>query len=333
MRRVKASGGRLPLFSAGCACDAFAHRDHRVGVEMTEALENTYQWNVRPRAPQRPPWFASWPGHARIAVQIIVLHEWESEPWHRSRPMPASAHHKFDFMSLGGREYGARHGIWRILDVLERHGLRATVLANGLTAALFPDSIRAARERGHEIAAHQWDQSVFPPMFKTRAEERDSLARCKEILERVGGAPVRGYMSPGPRPTPHTLEICAELGFDWTCDYVDADFPYFIDVGGRRLVSVSYATPGIIDFDLLPRGLHERIAEMAYAFDATYAEAARQPMKFCYAVHTHWGGTTGMARMLDEFLAHVRGREGVWFSRYGDVADFWTTASAANGGG
>ena len=92
--------------------------------EFLTSYKTTYQWNHRPQNPQRPDWFRAWPNGARMALQIDVLHEWETVPWHRSRPMPATSHHKFDFMSLGAREYGARHGIWRLLDVLDRHGVK-----------------------------------------------------------------------------------------------------------------------------------------------------------------------------------------------------------------
>jgi allantoinase len=290
---------------------------------MTDELARIYQWNVRPQQPQRPGWFKAWPDGARLAFQVIILHEWESEPWHRSRPMPATSHHKFDFMSLGGREYGARHGIWRLLDVVERHGIKASIMTNGLTAKLFPDSVRACSDRGHDVVAHQWDQSVFPPMFAMREQESEALKKTKAILEQVTGRAVTGNMSPGPRPTPHTLELLAELGFEWTCDYVDSDFPYFISVGGKRLLSVPYATPGCIDFDLLPFSLPERLAHMKMMFEATYAESARLPMMFSYAIHTHWGGTTGMARVLDEFLTHVEMHEGLWRPRGVDVVKLW----------
>jgi len=292
---------------------------------MAYSFTEAYQWGMRTQNPKRPDWFKSWPGGARMAVQVIVLHEWETVPWHRSRPMPATSHHKFDFMSLGGREYGARHGIWRLLDILDRHGIKSTLLCNGLTAELWPESVRAARERGHEIAAHQWDQSVFPPMFKTREEERTALVNTKESLERVSGAPVTGYMSPGPRPTPYTLELLAELGFRWVCEYVDSDFPYVITVGGKPIIAISYATPGCIDYDLMSRGPVQALQEMKYIFEAAYEESKRHPMKFCYAVHTHWGGTVGMAKMMDDFLSYARGFEGIWYSRHADVADFWAS--------
>jgi peptidoglycan/xylan/chitin deacetylase (PgdA/CDA1 family) len=287
-----------------------------------------YRWDVRPQEPQRPEWFKAWPGGAELSVQIIILHEWESEPWHRSRPKPASAHHKFDFMSLGAREYGARHGIWRLLNVVESHGFKSTVMTNGLTAELFPDSVRACVQRGHEVVAHQWDQSVFPPMFRTREDERDALSKTKDILSRVSGQEVLGYMSPGPRSTPHTLELLAELGFEWTYDYVDSDFPYVIPVGGRRLLAIPYATPGVIDFDLLPYSLPDRLAHMKLMFDATCKEARRHPMMFSYAVHTHWGGTTGMAQILDDFLCQIEKQDNIWKPLGSEIASYWKSSGS-----
>ena len=77
-----------------------------------------YQWDYRPQHPRRPDWFTEWPGGAKMAVMLLLLHEWESVPAPR-RPMPKGAHHTFDYLALGAREYGARFGIWRLLDVLD----------------------------------------------------------------------------------------------------------------------------------------------------------------------------------------------------------------------
>jgi len=127
-----------------------------------------------------------------------------------------------------------------------------------------------------------------------------------KLITQSCGHRVRGYMSPGPRSTPHTLELVAKAGFDWICEYVDCDFPYVITVLDRKITAISYGTPGLIDYDLMNRGPVQALADMKYTFDAAYAESNHHPMKFCYAVHTHWGGTVGMARMLDDFLSHVR---------------------------
>ena len=296
---------------------------------VADDFRSAYQWDIRPQHPSRPAWFREWPGGARIAVVVIVLNEWESNPWHRSRTMPTTYHHKFDFLALGGREYGVKHGIGRILDVLDSHGVKSTMVANGLVAELFPETVRAAKERGHEVAAHQWDQSVFSYMFKSRDEERAALVRTLDALESVTGERPHGYLSPGPRPTPCTLELLADLDLRWTGDYVDSDLPCVLQVDGKRIVSVGYCTPGCSDFELLAHGAVQGLAELKYTFDAVYEESKQHPMKFCYAVHGNWGGTPGMARMFDGFLAYARGHEGVWFPRCIDVAEFWTAGSNA----
>lgn len=287
-----------------------------------EGITAPYQWQYRPRLPERPPWFTAWPNGGRMAVSVTILHEWESVP-RPIRPMPSNTAQNFDYLALGAREYGARFGFPRLLDVLDRHGVKATVICSGLVAELFPESVKDAQRRGHEIATHQWDQAIHPPVFGTREEERASLDRALAALERVTGEKTLGYMSQGPRPTINTLDLVAERGFVWTCDYSDSDIPYTIDVGGRKIVSVGYSMPAYVDVDLVPLGTRGALHQLTDEFDAMWEEAARHPMKFRYTIHTHVGGRPGMAKVLDSFLSHAKAREGVWFCRSIDMARFW----------
>lgn len=281
-----------------------------------------YQWNYRPQHPGRPPWFTEWPGGARMAVMLLLLHEWQSVPA-MARPMPAGAHHGFDYLALGMREYGARFGVRRLLDVLERCRVKASVITSGLVAELFPETVREVNERGHEIATHGWDQSIHPPLFKTKDDERKSIVNSVAALERAGSQRIKGYMSQGPRPTPNTLEICAELGFVWNADYSDSDVPYIIDVNGRKIVSVGYVMPNYTDNDLVPLGLECGLKQLQQAFDASYAESERHPMKFCYACHVHISGRPGMSQLLERFIEYAKARDGVRFYPCIEIANFW----------
>jgi hypothetical protein len=105
----------------------------------------------------------------------------------------------------------------------------------------------------------------------------------------------------------------------------NCDFHYLIAGPGKPIVSISYATPGFTDGETSSRGAAQGLEEIKYAFDAAYAEAARHPMKFCYAIHPHVSGTVGMARLLDDFLAHARQCKGVWLPRAIDIATFWNS--------
>jgi hypothetical protein len=130
-------------------------------------------------------------------------------------------------------------------------------------------------------------------------------------------------MSQGPRPTPNTLEICAELGFVWTADYSDSDVPYVINVNGKKIVSVGYVMPNYTDNDLVPLGLNGGLAQLKEAFDASYEESRRHPMKFCYACHVHISGRPGMSKLLDHFIDYVQEHDGARFYSCIDIANCW----------
>lgn len=287
-------------------------------------LMTAYHWNYRPQIPRRPEWFKEWPGGNRIAVTINVMHEWESRPRsNTARKGSMTDAGYLDFLGLSMRQYGANFGFSRLLDVFDRCGVTATVITSGLMAELFPESLREARERGHEVACHHWDQTKHPYQYQREEEERDDIVKAVKAIERATGETPLGYMSPGPRPSPFTLEISAALGFKWNGDYGDSDFPYIIDVNGKRLVSVGYVRPAHSDNDIAPLGLAGGLQQLKDEFDAHYEESARHPMKFRLAVHNFTGGRPGLSKVVENFLQYVKGHPGVWFCRCIDMAQYW----------
>src|SRR3990172_1612397 len=137
---------------------ANSKRSRRNKLMVPANLRTAYQWNHRPQTPRRPPWFTQWPGGNRIPLTINIMHEWESQPeWKTARKKNAGAD-CVDYLSLTNRQYGANFGFQRLLDVFDRCGVKATVLCSGLMAEFFPDTLREAIQRGHEVASHHWDQ-------------------------------------------------------------------------------------------------------------------------------------------------------------------------------
>ena len=65
----------------------------------------------------------------------------------RKRAMsPAST--CLDFLALGARQYGANFGFHRLLNLLDKFDVKATVFTSGLMAELFPDTLKEAVQRG-----------------------------------------------------------------------------------------------------------------------------------------------------------------------------------------
>src|SRR5438132_6982515 len=155
---------------------------------MSDPIVLSYQWDLRPQIPVRPKWFRAWPNGALMAVQIVILNEWESVPRHRKRPMAVDLQNrhnhqnKFDFLALGVREYGARHGIWRLLDVLDKHGIKATIPTNGLTGTLPGDRSRQPRSRPRGCRASMGHERISADVHVAR--RRTVLSRQNRRSDR-----------------------------------------------------------------------------------------------------------------------------------------------------
>jgi peptidoglycan/xylan/chitin deacetylase (PgdA/CDA1 family) len=155
---------------------------------------------------------------------------------------------------LARGEYGARVGVPRVLDLLERHGLRATFFVPGHTAESFPRETESIIERGHEVAHHSY--SHVDPSQQSRDEELADMERALGVLERIGIRPL-GYRSPSADLSESTLELVEEHGFVYDSSLMADDYrPFHPRIGDR----VSRQEP------LVP-GRESRLWELPMSFE------------------------------------------------------------------
>jgi polysaccharide deacetylase family protein (PEP-CTERM system associated) len=102
----------------------------------------------------------------------------------------------------------------RLLEILDRAGVRATFFILGWVAERHPQLVRAIDESGHEIGCHSyWHRLIYE---QTPDEFRDDLRRGRSVLEDIVGRPVRAYRAPSFSVTNDSvwaLDILAEEGF------------------------------------------------------------------------------------------------------------------------
>ena len=94
------------------------------------------------------------------------------------RPFP-------DYARLSHRKYGHRVGLFRLLDVLEKHGLQATVAMDALTAEPYPYVVRHDLQRGCEIIGHGLSASRMSTRTMSESAERDDIQTAMETLARA----------------------------------------------------------------------------------------------------------------------------------------------------
>ena len=82
-----------------------------------------------------------------------------------------------------------------ILDVLARHGARATFFLIGSFAEAQADLVRRIAADGHEVGNHTWSH---PRLARDcdDARVREELRRTNEVLERILGQPPRRFRAP-----------------------------------------------------------------------------------------------------------------------------------------
>ena len=108
-----------------------------------------------------------WPDGARVALCVIVNlehYEWDlskiktrpqSMPGFRA-PLPYP-----DMRNFSQREYGNRVGIFRIMDLLDKHGIPATVAMDAAVAANYPLPHRAVPPA--RLGVHRARPDRHPP--------------------------------------------------------------------------------------------------------------------------------------------------------------------------
>ena len=101
---------------------------------------------------------------------------------------------EFDVPREHGVDYSLEEGMQvsvtgtnRILDVLQRNGVRATFFCTGNFAEHAPEVMKRIMDEGHEVACHGVDH--------WRPADTD-FARSKEIVEHITGRTVYGYRQP-----------------------------------------------------------------------------------------------------------------------------------------
>lgn len=277
----------------------------------------------------RPP--LTWPGGARLAlwvVQNVEFYEFLPPPnphrraWGR---VPAP-----DVRGYAWRDYGNWVGFWRMLEVFDHHGIRATASLNVAVLDHFPELCEAMVERDWELMSH----GIFNTRFLfglTEEEERELIRDTAETVRRHTGRRLKGMFGPHASITPNTMDLMAEAGLIYSADWYLDDQPFPINVRSGRLVGVPY-TWELNDSLLMKGGLGKGIGtyEVDYyvrackdQFDVLYEEGAQSGRVMCLALHTPIFGQPYRTRYLDEVLAYIRSHDGVWVTTADEIAEHY----------
>lgn len=264
-----------------------------------------------------------WPNGARVAVWVIPNIESFAldEKILGDRPMP-------EVQAFSQRDYGARIGVFRIMDALSKRNIRASVTLNSEVCDVYPEIMEDAMALDWEFLGHNQSNTrrlCDIPADQEQQVVHDTLAR---ITETTGVRP-RGWLGSGLAETWNTLDYLADEGIDYVCDWVNDDQPYYMDIGGRQMVSLPYSSE-INDLPQFRAGRsNEEFDSMAKsAFDRLYEEGEDSARVMAIAIHPFVIGVSHRIWVLESMLDHMMGHDDVWFATGSEIVDAWKQSGA-----
>ena len=141
----------------------------------------------------------TWPDGATVALCVIVTlehTEWQVPEGTFSadqagglgmRPFP-------DYPRFSHRDYGHRVGIFRVLDVLERLGIKPTVSMDSQTAEGYPYLVKHCQDRGCEIIGHGVSGTQMIHGNMSIEEETEFIRSAIDVLEKATGTAPKGWL-------------------------------------------------------------------------------------------------------------------------------------------
>ena len=265
-----------------------------------------------------------WPEGNHLALWIIP----NIETFPLNEPVPGGTGVAPDIINWAPRDYGARVGIFRMMEVMEKHNIRGTVALNSEVCDDYPEIIEDSIALNWEFMGHNQSNSRYLHTMEDQPG-RDLVGETLKHIENSTGTRPRGWLSSGLQQNWTTLDALIDGGVKYVADFINDDQPYVMNVDGREICSIPYSA----EINDLPQCLRmNRTADefrqmICQQFDTLYRESVEsgsgRVMAIC--LHPFVIGVPHRIGALDEALKYITGHKGVWCATGSEIVDHYRT--------
>nr|WP_319483796.1 polysaccharide deacetylase [uncultured Cohaesibacter sp.] len=276
--------------------------------------------NMAPPAPSYP-----WPNACRAA--LFPAFDVDSESvWLGADAANAN---RLITRSYGG--YEARVGIPKILEVLKRHGVKATFFVTGWSVEALPAVCEAILKDGHEIGHHGYLH--LRPDTSEQSVRIEELEKGFDVMKRLLGIRPVGYRAPWGETCPENMELLKTYGIRYSSSFRDDIRPYRHGLeSGEGPVEI----PVSLSFDDWGYGLSHRTSPRSIfgrehvlgiwseEFDQTREWGGLTTM----VMHPQVTGRPMRIKILDQFLSHVQETGDTWIATGCEILEHFEACEA-----
>ena len=268
-----------------------------------------------------------WPGGKKLAFWIapnIEYYEFDPPvnpsraPWPRPNP---------DITGYSQRDWGNRVGHWRLMDLLDKYGMRGSIsLSIGLIDH-HPEIIEACAARNWEFFSH----GIYNTRYSygmDEAQERAVLEDSIRSVEKATGQRIRGYLAPALTHTERTLDLIAEHDFWYSCDLFQDDQPQPLKTKTGKLVSMPYSLEvnDVITYSVQGWSPQRYTDVLIRHFDQLLREGETSGTVMCIPLHAYLVSQPHRIRIFEDALKHIAAHsEDVWITTGAEIANHFLT--------
>jgi allantoinase len=270
----------------------------------------------------------AWPNGARVAFWVIPNIEFFALDDNVPAGAGGTGSPAPDVPTWASRDYGNRVGVFRLMDTMERYGIRGTVALNSNVCDYHPEIIKAGQALKWEWMGH--NQTNTRRLNSVPADqERGIIKATLATIEAATGTRPAGWLGSGLQETWNTLDHLADEGVEYIADWVNDDQPYRMALdGGRKMVSVPYSWH-INDKPVFEHAHHtaDEFRQMICdQFDVLYREGATSGRVMAIALHPYLIGLPFRISALDAAFDYICRHEGVWLATGSEIARHYVGA-------
>ncbi len=279
-----------------------------------------YDWSA---IQERPP--VQWPSGKSVVVWLCVSLEWFPitpsdkpfrAPGHMVTPYP-------DYRHYTAREYGTRVGVYRLLEAIEKAGVKASFATNGAIGDRYPELVREIVEAGHEIIAHSTDMNGTIASGMEAGAEKALIAQSLASLEAVTGERPQGWLSIARSQSFDTPNLLKAAGVKYCCDWVNDELPW-------RFAN------GLVNLPLNHELSDRQIVTVQQQSVDSYAHSIGDAFDWLAGEAETFGGRMlplhltpyimGLPYRIEAFeklLGDLASRDEAWFATGGEIVEAW----------
>jgi allantoinase len=288
-------------------------------IAMQKSDPQLYDFNAYRARPK-----IIWPKGKTVAVWIAPnLEYYEIDPpTHPMRKSWSKPHP--DVVGYSHRDHSNRVSHWRMAEVMSKYGFPGSVSLSVALCQHHPEVVADAAARGWEFFSHGIYNTRYAYDMDT-TQERAIIQDSIETVQAATGQRIRGWLAPALTHTENTLDLIADMGFEYTCDLYHDDQVQKVKTKSGTLVSIPYSLEvndhyGFFIYNMSPRDYAQTLIRQ---FNRLASEGAASGTVMCIPLHAYLIGQPHRIGAFAEALNYIAQDGRAWIARAGDIVDAW----------